>query len=87
MKFPLPTNKLVALTIVGAFVAVLASVALAFPAKHDPVAALPSDAPPEDPNFQPAVQEVQTRGGEHEENEEEEHGEREDHDEREHDGA
>lgn len=80
MKLPLPTNRLVTLTLAGAFVALAASVALATPGLLPrPSGGLPADAPYEDPNFTPAVLERSAQGSEHgewEEHEREEHGER-----------
>lgn len=85
MKVPLRTNKLVALSLAAAFVALAASFALAFPGKSDLAAALTSGAPPEDPNFAPAVQAPPSGEGERgeaDEHEEYEEQERREHEER-----
>lgn len=61
MRLPLPTNKLVLLTLGGAVLATGLSVALATPGilgglSPESGDALPAGAPADDPNFTPAVQ-------------------------------
>ncbi|MFB6165604.1 MAG: hypothetical protein ABEJ31_10635 [Haloarculaceae archaeon] len=90
MRIPVPTNRLVALTLVGAVLTAGVAVALAAPdllgGSNDPTQSgqdgtdqLPADAPSPNPNYTPAKQTAAPAVGEHEgEDEEYEHGEYED---------
>lgn len=90
MRSPIPKNRLVSLTLVGALLVAAVSMSLAFPGvlpgqtdnNGEKVGSLPSDAPTPNPNFTPAVQ--QSSGEDHEEHEgyedEHEEGEHEEYD-------
>ncbi|MGM0388840.1 hypothetical protein BDK88_2417 [Natrinema hispanicum] len=83
MRIPVPTNRLVALTLAGAVLTGVVALALAAPGlglgvdsltdNENPTVA--SDAPTPNGDFTPAVQ---SGGGEHEDDEYEEHDEYED---------
>ena len=86
MRIPLPRNRLVALTLVGALLTGVVAAGLALPglglqqtdagtADVGSQAALPSDAPTPNENFTPAVQ--QSGGGGYEDEHEDEYGEHE----------
>ncbi len=98
MRVPIPTNRLVALTLAGALLTTLAAGALAFPglglvadqsssspsANVSPGEQLTADEPTPNQNFTPAAQ-TQPSGGEYEEEDdhEEEEDEKDDHEEEE----
>lgn len=75
MRIPIPTDRLVALTLLGTVLTAAVAVSLAAPGalpgpSDDDPAALPSDAPTPNPDFTPAVQRRppgDDEGAEHEE--------------------
>lgn len=75
MRVPVPRNRIVALTLVGAVLVAAVSVSLAFPGvlpnDDDRSGTVASDAPSPNQEFTPAVQNAGGEDGEREEHEEE----------------
>lgn len=67
MKSPLPKNRLVAITLLGALLTAGAAVALAVPdLLSETPSGLPDNAPPANADFQPAVKQVVRHHDDHE---------------------
>jgi hypothetical protein len=101
MRIPVPTNRLVAFTLVGALLTTLVATGLALPQlglnqvgddlddDHSEAQQVAADAPAPNENFTPAVQTQASYGeeyeDEHDEDDEDEHDEDDEDDEDEHD--